>query len=201
MKKKLTREEEHTLLHECVNGNGGEKLVQQYERMICHIIEKIFKHFHEPYATQDIEDLRNEVLFRLFKDKCALLRRYRADRGSLTLWIGLITSQTVSMYLRKKDRIGILGENRPVSLEEMNKELASEQNITEDIEEKDALFLIRKCMEKMSHPESLLLKLHFFDGLSWDEVASSLRRKKNNIYQIKHRALQKLKECVKKLCH
>ncbi|QTA90859.1 RNA polymerase sigma factor [Desulfonema magnum] len=199
MKKKLTRKEEETLLHECINGNGGEKLVQQYERMICHIIVKILKRFREPYSRQDIEDLRNEVFFRLFKDECALLRLYRGDRSSLARWIGLITAQTVSMYLRKRDRIGVLGKNRPVSLEEMNKELASEQNITEDIEEKDAWFLIRKCMEKMSHAESLLLKLRFFDGLSWDEVAASLRRKKNNIYQIKHRAVRKLKECIKKL--
>lgn len=196
--KKLTRAQEKEILQACIaDCENCNKLIQQYWDMVYLTVKKTFLFKNVPFNEEDLEDLRNDVFLRLFEKKCSLLRQYQEDRGlRLSGWIIMIAAQTVMMYLRKMDRSGTLGGNNLISMiEEMIEEMDPEYEIKR-IEAREMLLMVKECMEELPHMERLVLKLHFFDGLSFSQITKFLKRTENNIYQIKYRGVKNLKELM-----
>jgi len=192
--KKMTKEEEQRRIREWTQGKELEELFQYYGGLVAHTVRKTFSLCHARFKKEDIEDLTQDVFVRLFEQECNLLKQYNEERGlHFTGWIKLITTQTVMMYLRKKDRLGRLGKD---PLSPIEKEIGQETDLHHKTEAKMTLARIEKRLKKLPTLERLVFKLHFFDGLSLQEVASSLNREINYIYQIKHRAVTLLKDML-----
>jgi len=193
-------QEEKDMLDECIHHNKCERLVGRYWEIVRFTVLRGFLQLRQVHFTEDdIEELRNDVFVRLFEHDRKKLRQYDESFGlSLRNWIQLIASQTVGMYLRKKDRIGYLGTGHLIPVEDSDEALGS----TDEMPRYDArqlLMLLKEMMKELSHTERLVLQLHFDQGLSWQEVASALNRNINNIYQIRHRALKRLKEILSRM--
>lgn len=109
----------------------------------------------------------------------------------------MISAQTVKMYLRKNDRIGKLGGDLMPLAEEMEKETDPIHEFIR-LEAREMLLMTEECIKELPHLEKLVLKLHFLDGLSLSHTACFLQKTENNIYQIKHRAVKRLKELMVK---
>lgn len=192
--KKMTKEEEQKLIREWTQGKKLEELFQCYGGLVAHTVRKTFSLCHTEYRKQDIEDLTQDVFVRIFEQECSLLKQYNEEKGlHFTGWIKLITTQTVMMYLRKKDRLGRLGKDPLTPIE---KEIGQETNLHRKTEAKMRLMQIEECLRKLPALERLVFKLHFFDSLSLQEVASFLNRDINYVYQIKHRAVTLLKDML-----
>jgi len=192
-------QEEKDMLDECINHNKCERLLCRYWEIVRFAVLRAFQLRQVHFTEDDIEELRNDVFVRLFEHDRKKLRQYDESLGlTLKSWIRLIASQTVGMYMRKKDRIGYLGTSRLIPIEDLNEEFGSTDEMPR-YDARQALILLKEMMTEMSDTEQLVLQLHFEQGLSWQEVASALNKNITNVYQIKHRALKHLKESLKSL--
>jgi RNA polymerase sigma factor (sigma-70 family) len=190
-------QEERNILDECIHVNKCERLLCQYWEIVRFTVIRAFQVRHVHFTQDDIEELRNDVFVRLFENDRKKLKQYDESFGlTLRSWIKLIASQTVGMYLRKKDRIGYLGVTPLIPIEDLDEALGSIDE-TPRYDARQVLMMLEEMMKGMSHTERLVLQLHFEQGLSWQDVASALHRNINNIYQIRHRALKHLKEIIK----
>lgn len=201
--KNPVREEESQLLHECLNLGKGDKLIRFSWNMVCFSIRKIFTLKNMQFTEDDIEDLRNEVFLRLFDKGCRKLRQYEANRGmSLRGWIRMITAQTVLLYIRKKDRSGRLGENNMVFLDpdKIDANIPIPDQAMEDLNKRfdarERLVQVTEKIRKLPYMKRLVLELHFLGGLSFQEIASLTNKKIGNIYAIRCRATEQLKEMM-----
>jgi len=153
------------------------------------------------YFTDDeVEELRNQVFVDLLENERKKLRQYDHSLGvPLTGWIKVIVNSTVGMYLRKKST-DESKRKKSVSIDELKEELGIEGlSMIDDEKRYEAIDMLNRIKEairlkKLPHQEGLLLQLHFFDGLPLSEVSSFMNLSINNVNQIKHRAINRLKE-------
>lgn len=193
-------QEEKEMLDECVQFNRCERLVNKYLGIIRNFITEAFKRrYVYDFTHDDIKEHQNSVFLKLFENEREILRIYDESKGkTLKGWIRMIADQTVGMYLRKKDRVGYLGKNQLMPIEELTEELGI-ADYEKRYEARDMLKRIEDAMKKLPHRERLILLLYFDDGLSSEEIASMQNRKRNSIDQIKHRAIRHLKEILGEL--
>lgn len=197
--KKLNRKQEYELLKECVaDCSHCDRLILHYWDLVYHTVKKTFLMKSAAFTKEDLDDMRNEVFLRLFEKKCHLLRQYREDGGlQVAGWIVMISAQTVKMYLRKNDRIGKLGGDLMPLVEELERDIDPIHEFIR-IEIREMLLMAEDCIEELPYLEKLVLKLHFMEGYSLTDTACFLQKTKNNVYQIKHRAIKNLKELMLK---
>ncbi len=178
--KKLTSEEEWQLLDECIEHNNCEKLVQHYQGLVYHVVEKTLAKSSTDH-TRDIENLCQDVFEGFLKDGRKNLQRYNTDRTdkiSLSRWIARFASWTALKFLRKN---GSSLSYVEISEEEPDKK----ENIEKKLEAKQILErLNQKCMARLSDLEKKVFHLIFIDGLSPSEVSESLNIKIGNVYAV-----------------
>ncbi len=184
--RKLSSEEERSLLNECLIDGKGDKLVQQYWNLVFHTIQKIFHLKNVLYTGEDVEDLHSEVFIQIFKDDCRKLRQYKEGSGrNLVSWIMLITNSTVLNHLRKKRLECVpLSDNPAIIIEESEFDQEDQE-------------LIKTNMELLPDGDRLIIKMHYFHGLSLQEIAKILHKSIGAVYTAKSRAVEKLKKLVK----
>ncbi len=194
--KKITPEKERQILQECLIHDKKDKLVQHYSALVCHTIRKTLLIKNISFTEADIEDMQQEVFIRLFDKECRRLKQYKEEMGSLAGWIKLIANRTVLNDVRRKGFDVLAAKKNRISFEDFKEE--SEQLKQDDeFETKENLLEIQDAIEKLPHRERLVLKLHYYQGLSLPEIASFIHRKEGATYTIKSRALKRLKECLK----
>jgi RNA polymerase sigma factor (sigma-70 family) len=187
----MTRENEVKLLEDCLCHNRCDKLIRQYYKTVSSAVKKTFFVYHISFTQEDAEDLLQDTFVRLFDNDRRLLRQYDPKRGlSLTGWIKMITVQTVIISVRgKKPKIvPIEDHNIPVEID-LDGMIFSKEEVA---------YMLEKCLKTISYLERLVFGLHFLDELSLSDIASFLHKTENNIYQIKHRSLSRVKECMEK---
>lgn len=186
--------EERKVLNRCIEAGNCEEMVDRYWNLVGYCVRKAFSLYQAPYGESDIEDLRQEVFFRLFENDYRRLRQYNENRGmSLKSWVCMIASQTVGMYLRTKDRNGWLGFGAVIYAEELQTALDVRDREYANID------LIHKAVSQLPTVENLVIKYYYFDGLKLKDIAGLMRKKENAVYQAKHRALKRLKKIVENL--
>lgn len=122
-------------------------------------------------------DLAQEVFLALFEDDCRKLRQFDPARGSPASWIGLIARQTAT-----KRRI------RP-SLPLPPEPEAPPPPDTRPLGE---------ALHALPPKEALCLLLLFDQGLSGAEAASVLGVNRATVYEIRERALSRIRERLRK---
>lgn len=191
--KKLTVEEEKLLLKNCIENDEKELIVRQYKRLIDSIIYKQFKRNGIPCLQDDIEDIGNDVFVKIFEKNCKRLRLYKPEKGrSLANWIIMITSQTVADFTHKID---IAKREKQIPIEELI-ENPCEQAQEKKLESRESLRLITGYLKCLSPDQRLILQLYFFDDppKSLEDIAKLTNRTKQAVYNIKHRAVKRLKQ-------
>ncbi|GBC59644.1 RNA polymerase sigma-70 domain protein [Desulfonema ishimotonii] len=197
---KLTEQEER-VLNICVNDNRCDELIRYYWESVYGAVFRALKHDGNRACAEDAEELRDDAFVRLLENDRRKLRMYDPKRGlSLKNWICMVAAQTVRSYLRKKDRPGQVRGGVPVSLGLIREELIKPCHTTADeerrYEAREKLACLAEAMTQLPHLERLVLQLHFEDGMNPPEIATATNRTTNNIYQILHRARNRLKKIM-----
>lgn len=129
----------------------------------------LVEHKNPDFRDKIIQDLNQEVYHQLLKNDCKALKAYRgSNENSFFLYLGVICKNTVLNYLRSKsNKI----DRTPGHHEESEKAGASEESDTQiDLNIHFNLF----SQGKHKARDRLILKLHFFDGLSFEEIAAAM---------------------------
>lgn len=198
--KKLSHEEERELLAACISGDGKEKLVRQYRRLVFMVVQKTFALKRAPFSVEDIEDIRNEVFVHLFDKGCRRLKQYKEGAGrGLASWITLIANRIALNFLRKKGFDSLSWRNGRIPIEdELFRSRGEAESPHAKYEKEEQLHRIRDGMEALAPGDRLILKLHYIHGLPLPEVASYLDKSVGAVYTAKSRALDRLRKRVKR---
>ena len=196
---KSTLEEDRDLLAGCFAGDSeaAETLVRQFSNLVYKTIQHTLIVKHISFNKEDLEDFHNTVFLRLFERGCKKLKQYQGKNGcSLATWINLITVRTVLDHLRKKGVDSIARRDTQITLDEVYGLKGDECDGLALLERAEKEQLLREGMQNLPPRDRLFMKLHFDQGLSVAEVAAAMQVSVENVYTIKHRAIQRLKTQV-----
>jgi RNA polymerase sigma-70 factor (ECF subfamily) len=191
--------EDRDLLSRCFSGDGeaAENLVRRFSNLVYQAVQHTLIVKHVRFNKQDLEDFHNTVFLRLFENGCKKLKQYQGKNGcSLATWIRLITVRTVLDHLRKKGVDSIARRDTQITLDEVYGLKGDECDGLTLLERAEKEQLLREGMQNLPPRDRLFMKLHFDQGLSVAEVAAAMQVSVDNVYTIKHRAIQRLKTQV-----
>jgi len=194
-------EDDKKLIEQCSLGNreASEIFVQRYSNLIYHSVRHALIVKQISYTRDDLEDIHNTVFLHLFDKKCRKLIQYQGKNGcSLATWIRTVTVRIVLNYIRKRGVDGIREREKSIPLEDIAELREKESEAGALLEQSELEQLLKNEIQKLPPKERLLLKLHFEQDLSLPEVSEIMGITVKNAYTIKHRAVQRLKEVIKR---
>ena len=192
-------EENRELLSRCFSGDrkSSENFVRQFSSLVYKSIQYTLLSKQVPFGKQDLEDLHHTVFLKLFERSFAKLRLYKGKNGcSLASWIRIITVRTVLDQLRNKGYDAIGWQNKRIGLDQLPELRFDDFEIAGRLEAAELNRILRICIEMLPARDKLFIKLHFFRDFPIYEVAKIMQLSINNLYTLKHRAVQRLKSLV-----
>jgi RNA polymerase sigma-70 factor (ECF subfamily) len=183
------------ILEQSLKNNNHNPLVQEYWKMVFFTVRKVLINKRVPFCEHDLENLRNEVFVQMLDKNCKKLRQYKEELGQgLTAWIKLIAVHTTINYIERKDPTGIGNQYARVPLEDIQERMG--YNVEKQMDARLALNDILKFMKLLPARYQLVLKLHYFDGVSIEKVAEVIQLPVKRTHTVLHRAREKLKKVM-----
>jgi len=187
------------LLSRCFTGDqkASARVVRRFSGLIYHSVQHTLLVKNIAFIRQDVEDLHNTVFLQLFENNCKKLRQYRGKNGcSLATWIKVVTVRIVLNHIRKKGFDAMSGRKNQMAFDDLPDLKANTPEGWTLIERSEQKRLIQDGIRTLSPRDRLFVKLHFDRGLPEAEVAEIMQLSVQNIYTVKHRAIQRLKSHV-----
>lgn len=139
------------------------------------------------YAKEDVEDVYQEILLKIYKNKEKIFNEYNEERSKFSTYLSVISVRVVISYLPKINKK--YEQNNYEVLEEKTIECCNEENIfNEDIIEK--IFSSNILTER----EKLIIKLFYIKELNSKEIRDILDITDSTVRVTKNKAIKKLKE-------
>jgi len=187
---KLTLEQEHILLHECINNGRMDIFIREYAKLIYRIVEKtisLFPILKDKYQdTSEIEMLRNEIIMKFFENDYYKLRQFDSQYNMrLSSWISILTSRMVIDFLRKEAiRLFESLDNDSAQVSYNDYRMVDEQKLIH------LKICIDDSFETLSERESKVFKLSI-EGYTAKEISEKMMQSEgkrylteDNIYKI-----------------
>jgi RNA polymerase sigma factor (sigma-70 family) len=192
-------EEDRRLLARFLSGDrsAAETLVRRFSNLVYRAVQHTLLTKHVPFEKHDLEDLHHTVFLQLFEQGHKKLRQFRGENGcSLASWIRLVAVRIVLNELRKKGVDSIARQQMQVPLEEISELKGTQEEASALMLKAEQEHLVKEGLKNLPPRYRLFVKLHFFQGLSLEDVAGAMQLSRENAYTIKHRAIQRLRELL-----
>lgn len=164
-------------------------LMKRYKKPVYHMILKMVRN------VDDAEDLTIEAFAKAFKN----LHRFKKDY-TFSTWLFRIATNNAIDFIRKKklDTMSLntsftddSGESVNIDVEDKN--LTPDQSAIKD----QKIELVRMFVDKLPAKYQRLVKLRYFDELSYEEIAVELEAPLGTVKAQLHRARELMYELVK----
>ncbi len=164
-------------------------LMKRYKKPVYHMILKMVRN------VDDAEDLTIEAFAKAFKN----LHRFKKDY-TFSTWLFRIATNNAIDFIRKKklDTMSLntsftddSGESVNIDVEDKN--LTPDQSAIKD----QKIELVRIFVDKLPAKYQRLVKLRYFDELSYEEIATELEAPLGTVKAQLHRARELMYELVK----
>lgn len=166
------------------DNNAFRTLVERYQRVVINLAYK-FTHNH-----QDAEDIAQEVFFAVWKQA----KKFRGESAAST-WIHRITVNHSLNYLRKHKR-----EKSELPDDKlMHKAAPGSGNPDRVMESKYNKEIFYKALESLPEKYRIPFVLNKLEGMSYKEVAETLRISVPNVESRIHRAKRAMQEALIKI--
>jgi RNA polymerase sigma-70 factor (ECF subfamily) len=168
------------------DNEAWEAFVGRYRRLIFSAIHRVNERYGAAWDESDMEELFEEAVFKLLRRNGRALRTWRGQ-CKLETWIYRIVRNVCVDALRKRAR-------RPDG-----EELGDEPRITarspDEARTADLRMSLEQAIERSLSPkEALAVRLIYFDGFTYREVADRLGTTVGAMSGLVYRALAKLKD-------
>lgn len=194
MKSKDINKDRH-ILDQSLKHNNHTPLVQEYWQMVYFTVRKVLLNKRIPYCEHDLENLRNDVFVQLLDNKCRKLCQYKEELGQgLTAWVKLVAVHTTINFIERKDPTGLGNQYARLPLDDIQEKMG--YNMEKQLDARLALKDIMKYMKQLPARYQLVLKLHYFDGVSVEQVAEVIKLPVKRTHTVLHRAREKLKKVM-----
>lgn len=143
----------------------------------------------------DAEELTNEAMIRVHKN----LKTYNEDMSKLSTWIYNIGKNAAIDFMRKKrvhvtslDSVMFDNESDNDTTDHLIELKSTENNPEEVMVEDEVKRTMYEHFNQLNESDKIVATLHYFDGLSYDEIAVELSLPLGTVKAKIHRARVKL---------
>ncbi|MEP1780131.1 sigma-70 family RNA polymerase sigma factor [Reichenbachiella sp.] len=165
------------------------ELMERYKRPVYHMILKMFRY------SDDAEDLTIAAFAKAFKN----LHKFKKDYTFSTWLFRIATNNTIDFIRKKKLNTFSLntsftddgGESVTIDVEDKN------LNPQEETIKGQKIELVRMFVSKLPPKYQRLVRLRYFDELSYDEIAKTLDAPLGTVKAQLHRARELMYDLVK----
>ncbi len=159
-----------------------DRFVERYGGLIWSLAKRMTRSLH------DAEDAVQEIFIDLWKNAAA----FRPDRGSEIAFVSVIARR------RLVDRIRKNTSSLQVTNLSDHSAMETATSSHDSLEVADELKKVRRCMDQLTANTQSVLKLILQEGMSHQEVSSSLCLPLGSVKSFARRGLLSLRDCVKR---
>jgi RNA polymerase sigma-70 factor (ECF subfamily) len=179
------------LLRRCLHREPGawNDFVDRFLGLIYHVIHHTAYLRSTPLKPQDVEDLAAEVLLQIVDNNYALLRQFRGQ-ASLATYLTVIARRIcVQELARRQAAREVQPKGGPQPAPEPEEPPRAQLGL-EMLEE------VAHLLRKLPSKERAVVRLHYLEGRSYEEISTQLNIPLNSIGPILSRARQRLRKDV-----
>jgi RNA polymerase sigma-70 factor (ECF subfamily) len=179
------------LLKRCLAHQPGawNDFVDRFLGLVYHVIHHTAHLRSMPLRPEDVEDLAAEVLLQIVSGDYAILRQFRGN-SSLATYLTVIARRIcVHELSRRSATREVQPASRHANLDEVEDEVPRTPGL-ESLEE------VEKLLSKLPSREREVVRLHYIEGRSYEEISAELKVPVNSIGPILSRARKKLRKGV-----
>jgi RNA polymerase sigma-70 factor (ECF subfamily) len=184
------------LLRRCLAKQPGawNDFVDRFLGLIYHVVQHTAHLRSAPLKPEDTEDLAAEVLLQLVANDYAVLRQFRQN-SSLATYLTVIARRICVHELARRAAAREVQPSGAAPAPEPEPEADTEPRgaSLERLEE------VERLLAKLPHREREVVRLHYIEGRSYEEISTELNIPVNTIGPILSRARKKLRQDVKGL--
>ncbi len=175
-----SRDLEQLLVSQAVGGNVG-AFSALYDRHV----DAVYRHVSFRVAdAKDAEDITQDTFIKAWK----YVGKYKQTGAPFVAWLLTIAHNAIADHYRRRKNYQPLDEDNPI------------QDTTEDPQAAtEALFTgatIRQAVCQLKDEKQNFILMRFIDGMSYEEIAKSLKKTEGAIRVIQFRALKELKDIL-----
>jgi RNA polymerase sigma-70 factor (ECF subfamily) len=177
------------LLKRCLAHQPGawNDFVDRFLGLVYHVIHHTAHLRSMPLRPEDVEDLAAEVLLQIVSGDYAILRQFRGN-SSLATYLTVIARRIcVHELARRAAAREVQPTAHHANLDEVEDEVPRTPGL-ESLEE------VERLLSKLPSREREVVRLHYIEGRSYEEISAELNIPVNSIGPILSRARKKLRK-------
>jgi RNA polymerase sigma-70 factor (ECF subfamily) len=181
------------LLKRCLAHQPGawNDFIDRFLGLVYHVIHHSAHLRSTPLRPEDVEDMAAEVLLQIVAHDYAILRQFRGN-SSLATYLTVIARRIcVHELARRFATREVQPSGERGDLDDVEAEDAPRTPGLESLEE------VEKLLSKLPSREREVVRLHYIEGRSYEEISTELNIPVNSIGPILSRARKKLRKDVK----
>ena len=191
------RAQERELLDRCISGEGAawRELMDRYGALVAHAVRSTFLRALKQADPALVDDTVQAVWLSLCADGCRRLRQFES-KASLSTWLTVLSTRKALDALRTERRKGSL---RQVRLDDEDRDLMREIEAPEPAPgaSPEEVLWLRDAVQRLPDEDRLVLKMYYFDGLSYRSIAAALGMDPAAVSSALGRARTRLKASLK----
>lgn len=180
------------LLKRCLAHQPGawNDFVDRFLGLVYHVIHHTAHLRSTPLRPEDVEDLAAETLLQIVSGDYAALRQFRGN-SSLATYLTVIARRIcVHELARRAATREVQPPAAQANLDDVEEEEVPRKPGLESLEE------VEKLLSKLPTREREVVRLHYIEGRSYEEISSQLNIPVNSIGPILSRSRKKLRKGV-----
>ena len=176
------------LLRRCLAKQPGawNDFVDRYLGLIYHVVQHTAHLRSMPLKPEDTEDLGAEVLLQIVANDYAVLRQFRGN-SSLATYLTVISRRICVHELARRTAAREVVQSSHPAPEPAEPEAEDRASGIERLEE------VERLLSKLPGREREVVRLHYIEGRTYEEISTELNVPVNTIGPILSRARKKLR--------
>lgn len=176
------------LLRRCLTHQPGawNDFVDRFLGLIYHVVHHTAHLRSAPLRAEDTEDLAAEVLLQIVANDYAILRQFKG-KCSLATYLTVISRRICVHELARR------GAAREVQPADNHADLEAEEDMPR-AQGLESLEEVEKLLGKLPAREREVVRLHYIEGRTYEEISTELGVPVNSIGPILSRARKKLRK-------
>jgi RNA polymerase sigma-70 factor (ECF subfamily) len=180
------------LLKRCLHREPGawNDFVDRFLGLIYHVIHHTTHLRSTPLKPEDVEDLAAEILLQIVDNNYAILRQFRGQ-SSLATYLTVIARRMCVQELARRMAA------REVQPPAEGAAAAEPEDSRPPRVGLETLEEVSRLLQKLPSKERAIVRLHYLEGRSYEEISTQLNIPLNSIGPILSRARKRLRKDIK----
>lgn len=172
------------LLERCIERKPGawEDFVNRFLGLIIHVVNHSAQSRNLNVTAEDRDDLCAEVFLRILRNDFAILRRFRGQ-SSLATYLTVVARRIVVQEL-----VSRFAKNQPIQADAEG--FVDHHEPAQWLEDREE---VNRLLEELNEKDAEAVRLFYFEGRSYSEIASVMQLPENSIGPLLSRAREKMR--------